>query len=524
MDNTFQLLDEAGRVDFFRLIMQSIGHYSYICLWSYFRHPYNCLCFLDGLFYEENNQPSSSSGSKARRLFDEYRQEAFFVETERVPGIAFKNSLPYVEIQELELQKLASTEAQRQFYQEARIKKAIFMGCRSGEIEIGFANVSQVDIEKEMRSLFPRDFSPQICPIREPFWRSDQNPPSSSSSISLRSPSTDSPEYSSLLFNIPSNAHFPETPSEVPSFFQIPITPSPYQEAMQTFARARNIPFLTPEIENAAVAKAFLAVLSSSPSSLSHQPQQNNLPYNHRVISKSSAFKSYVSALRPTTQIRANLGRQSMLKRSIAFVRSLNSLRVQDQRLQATRLTSTQLHHMISERKRREKLNESFQALKSLLPSGTKKDKASLLTTTREYLSSLKAQIAELTRRNQLLTAQLLPAEEAINVEETSSSNERLGIRIISHVLDSTIEERIVELRVTVRGECPMEDILIRILEFLEQVENLSLVSMESSTGQMIELISSTRINLTLRIEVNELWDEAGFREAVRRVIADLAP
>lgn len=34
--------------------------------------------------------------------------------------------------------------------------------------------------------------------------------------------------------------------------------------------------------------------------------------------------------------------------------------------------TATQLHHMISERKRREKLNDSFQALRSLLPPGTK--------------------------------------------------------------------------------------------------------------------------------------------------------
>lgn len=119
----------------------------------------------------------------------------------------------------------------------------------------------------------------------------------------------------------------------------------------------------------------------------------------------------------------------------------------------------------------------------------------------------MKAQIAELIRRNQLLTAQLLPAKEAINEEESSSSssNERLAVRIISHVSYSTIEERIVELRVTVRGEsCPVEDMLIRLLEFLKEVENVSLVSMETST-QMIELISSNRISLTLKIEVRLL-------------------
>jgi hypothetical protein len=34
--------------------------------------------------------------------------------------------------------------------------------------------------------------------------------------------------------------------------------------------------------------------------------------------------------------------------------------------------TSSQLHHMISERRRRERLNESFEALRGLLPPGSK--------------------------------------------------------------------------------------------------------------------------------------------------------
>jgi hypothetical protein len=34
--------------------------------------------------------------------------------------------------------------------------------------------------------------------------------------------------------------------------------------------------------------------------------------------------------------------------------------------------TSSQLHHMFSERRRRERLNESFQTLRALLPPGTK--------------------------------------------------------------------------------------------------------------------------------------------------------
>jgi hypothetical protein len=228
----------------------------------------------------------------------------------------------------------------------------------------------QLDIEKEMRSWFPEDFSQQFSLLRQ-----EQNPPSSSSS-SLRSLSLDSPDSSSLLFNIPTTSHFPETLGEIPilhhQVLPTTTTTSPHQQAMQAFARSRNIQLPAPETENAAMARAILAVLSStsSSSSSSHQPHQN-LPYSHRLNSKAGAFKSYPSALGPRTQMGANVRKQSMLKRSFAFFRSLNLLRLHE-RMQATRPTATQLHHMISERKRREKLNESFQALRSLLPPGTK--------------------------------------------------------------------------------------------------------------------------------------------------------
>jgi hypothetical protein len=40
--------------------------------------------------------------------------------------------------------------------------------------------------------------------------------------------------------------------------------------------------------------------------------------------------------------------------------------------LAAPQPTSSQLHHMISERRRRERLNESFETLRALLPPGSK--------------------------------------------------------------------------------------------------------------------------------------------------------
>ena len=63
----------------------------------------------------------------------------------------------------------------------------------------------QVDIQTALSSLFPEDFSTRVQS-----QQIDQNPPTSSSS-SLRSISTGSPEYSSLIFSIPgtSQPHFP---------------------------------------------------------------------------------------------------------------------------------------------------------------------------------------------------------------------------------------------------------------------------------------------------------------------------
>ncbi|XP_031275472.1 putative transcription factor bHLH041 isoform X1 [Pistacia vera] len=539
MDTDF-LLDDVARANFLRSVMQSFGC-TYICLWSYYELP-NCLIFWDGCYHEDNSQPSPSSGTISRRLFDEYRKSVIgVVEPEgaflfhcssRVPGLAFKNSQHYIELNESDLQRLASNDAQRLFYREARIKTAVFMACKSGEIELGLSSMTQINMETEMSNLFPKDLIPRQSAAQEiPGQVPDPNRPSSSSS-SLRSVSMDSPEYSSLIFNIPTTSQIPDTLNEVPSLHPIlPTTISPHHQAMQAFAQMRNIQLPTPESEHAAMTRAIFAVLtsptSSSSSSQQHQhqnqPQRPNLPLNYRVNPQPSAFKKYNSALAPASQMVKRT--QSMLKRAISYYRRLNNAR-REHALQ-NRPTNTQLHHMISERKRREKLNESFQALRSLLPPGTKKDKASLLIKTREYLSTLKDKVAELRERNQKLEAQIFPAPapaavaKEVGAEEARGSpNQRPQILVIP-VPESTSEERIVDLRVSVTAECSMVDLIIRILELLKRVNDVSLVSMEAST-RTAESSSSNHVIFRLRIQGNE-WDESAFQEAVRRVVSEMA-
>lgn len=579
MDAAFQL-DEGSRSNFLKLVMRSFSC-SYICLWQSYMP--NCLLFLDGV-YDEENQPAASSSSSgvslARRLFDEYQLSVFqIVQNECVPGFAFRNGLAYVELHEMEIQRLASVEIQKKFYQEARIKTAVFMGCKSGEIEIGFSNVSQMNVKKEliMRSwMLPEAFSrsqlsshtAEVVPSSSNRVNIEQQNPLSSSSSSLRSLSTmDSPEYSSLLFNtFQTSTSTPTTSLNIPadqvfttanftSLLQPVLSPttnifsststSPHQQSMQAFSRIRaNIQLPAPEIEDAEITRAILAVLTS-PSTTSHQlvtPALNNDPapsssHHHGLLNPkpSSAFKNYRSSpLAPRTQTKgaANLvvRKQTMVKRSISFLRSLNLLRIRDQGMQtATRPTTSQLHHMISERKRREKLNESFHSLKSLLPPGTKKDKASVLITAREYLTSLKAQVDELSKKNQQLeaAARLIANKDEEEEAAGSSSSERVSVTL-THVSGSTTDQdhqQIIDLQVIVTsGESSTENILIRILEFLKQVKNVSLVSMEARTLKTESNPNINRVVLRLRVDDQENeWDESAFQEAVRRVVGDVA-
>lgn len=100
---------------------------------------------MDEIYHEENNQPGLSLGiTRAMTLFNEYRKSVIIIDNRAVPGLAFKTNLPYIEFKEFDLQAVASTQTQLQFYQEARIKTAIYMGCKTGEIELGMSINNQL--------------------------------------------------------------------------------------------------------------------------------------------------------------------------------------------------------------------------------------------------------------------------------------------------------------------------------------------------------------------------------------------
>ncbi|XP_073047103.1 putative transcription factor bHLH041 [Primulina eburnea] len=531
MDSIF-LFDKGDRSSFLLRMIQSVGS-CYICLWSFPPQSYNLLSFLDGIYQEiSSQQQSSSSRSLARRLFDAYSQSMNYMDTGRIPGFAFMNHVPYVELKEHDFQRMASSKAQLDFYQEAGIKTVVFMSCAQGEIELGMRNEPRLGLEI-MNNIFQiMDFSQQAASALGPQPAVDQNRPSSSSS-SLRSLSFDSPErYSPLMFNIPTSSvvqelqreaiiqesHMETALNSVP--FLAPSLPfsSSHQQVIQDASQIQNFPITTSA--DAAMTKAILAVLSSSSTS----PPTQNIAPNFKVspVSQNATpFQRYRMALAP---VAARNRKSSMFRRAVVFYRSLHSKRSRELAIQENRPTPAQLHHMINERKRREKLNESFQLLRSLIPVGSKKDKASVLTSTTEYLSSLKSKVEELSERNQILEGRLLNRKEPIIQESlegpsfSSSVQERVNVEM-NRVPESTSEARILDLSVTVRGESRMLDLVSAILEFLKQQMNLTLMSIESN-ARMAESDSVHALVLRLRIEGDE-FDESNFQEAVRRVVDD---
>ncbi|KAG1355059.1 transcription factor GLABRA 3 [Cocos nucifera] len=79
--------------------------------------------------------------------------------------------------------------------------------------------------------------------------------------------------------------------------------------------------------------------------------------------------------------------------------------------------------HVLSERRRREKLNEKFLVLRSLVPSLSKVDKASILGDTIEYLKELQKKVEELESRRELGEFEARGTRKHPDVSERTSDN-----------------------------------------------------------------------------------------------------
>ncbi|KAF7017830.1 unnamed protein product [Triticum aestivum] len=111
--------------------------------------------------------------------------------------------------------------------------------------------------------------------------------------------------------------------------------------------------------------------------------------------SRSSCFTAWKRSLDSTKDVAASVAGESqkLLKKVLAGGAWANN--GGDGTARAQESTNTK-NHVISERRRREKLNEMFLILKSLVPSIHKVDKASILAETIAYLRELEQKVEEL--------------------------------------------------------------------------------------------------------------------------------
>ncbi|KAL5228069.1 hypothetical protein ABZP36_016334 [Zizania latifolia] len=143
------------------------------------------------------------------------------------------------------------------------------------------------------------------------------------------------------------------------------------------------------------------------------------LPLTELPATGGGAFRRYARHLGPRRPPKPGACGQRMFKTAMSVLAKMNMAMkcsrqyYYQQAVSAAPPAGNQLQHMISERKRREKLNDSFVALKAVLPPGskvwysTRTNKTSILIRAREYVKSLESKLSELEEKNRALEAQL---------------------------------------------------------------------------------------------------------------------
>ncbi|XP_074591692.1 putative transcription factor bHLH041 [Curcuma longa] len=489
--NSFFLLGAEARRRFLPIAGRFLGC-TYICTWSPLRHPAPVhLVSADGWHHEEDSGQSSSSGTSiSSRLFDAYRRSLCSIHSGSIPGVAFKDGLAYVQLTDVDILNLASNHSQRQFYQEAEIKTAVFMGCRHGEIELGFRTPPnpKVNLQRNIQQIFSEEFIQQSLGSDLEIMTSEPGQLSSSSS-SLRSLSLGSPDTSPRLLA-----------QQSPPFI------------MQSFD------FVDPRTaEDEAMVRALLAVIISSPLILNQQ----------HVGIQTGAFRPYYDdPFSPEEELKPNRHSQRMIKIGLHMLRRISMMKLQLAAAQVQEYQqpmSNQSQHVISERKRRQKFNEHFNALKMLLPLEPKikkKDKATVLKNVTNYLNLLKAQIKELEERNSALEMQVQgPKEDRVDMS-TGDSNERVEVQVNRAPEFTYSETQQIDLRVVVKEDCDMIDWSIRVLECLKEMRGMMLISMETRTVSS----ENNRFGIaSFRLQVQaSYWVESTFKEAVSSAVANV--
>ncbi|KAF8769768.1 hypothetical protein HU200_006378 [Digitaria exilis] len=449
MDNLF-LLGHESRLRILQRAAARLPGCSYLCAWAALpasSHPPPP---------PSSSSPATSSDAagcrRVQALFDAYRGSLCAAVSGCVPGWAYKDGVAFMELPAHDLTASASLPVQQQFYQVGNAQMAAFMGCESGEIEVGMSSTAA--------SGSSPDFFQES--LLEELLQLPPTQPSSPSSTSMPSASVDSPAAEgSTSLQLRTMTLTP--PATTPSSGELHVPPPPPRPPLAGpfFSGHGGVhhQFPSADADDAAMAEAMLAVISASSS-----PSTGTT---------ATAFRAYNAAeLAPRTPWRrpGASGGQRMIKMGISILRRMHMLRFshgggggatamaqrahqqEEEEDTPPAPTSSQLNHMISERRRRERLNESFEALRGLLPPGSKKDKATVLAKTLDYMNILVAQIADLEARNRTLESRAHHHSNGGGGGRPYSSSEQQDV-VVLQGLSATSERVQVHVTTAVAGD-----------------------------------------------------------------------
>lgn len=201
----------------------------------------------------------------------------------------------------------------------------------------------------------------------------------------------------------------------------------------------------------------------------------------------------------------------------------------------------TNVNHVLSERRRREKLNEKFLILRSLIPSISKIDKASILTDTIEYLKELERRVEELESCREEADPDTRERRKYPDIAERTSDNygnegllfgsqnPSTNKRKACEIYDAEAEHQLllsknamvdinvtmIEKEVLVELQCPRRDFLL--LEIVEAMSNLRL---DAHSVQSSTVDSTLAITLRAKVMSTVIASPGMIKKALQRVVA----
>ncbi|KAL1832852.1 hypothetical protein ACET3Z_002503 [Daucus carota] len=227
----------------------------------------------------------------------------------------------------------------------------------------------------------------------------------------------------------------------------------------------------------------------------------------YSIHSPQSSFSICTAAATSRSHSHSNKTSQYLLKYILFTVpylhsKSLDNTAEDSVMLQLKKSASQEelsANHVLAERRRREKLNERFVILRSLVPFVTKMDKASILGDTIEYVKQLRKKIHELEAREHHVNEDADCVDQRLGNRGDSRRDKRKmrvveqgGRRVVKAAevqQETTMEVSIIENDGLVEIKCPYKeglllDVMMKLREF--RMEITAAHSSSSSNGGFV--------------------------------------